>query len=156
MMNAKKISLIKNNRSTLSISGGNKNATYLIGFSERKVANYVCNNITSKPVIGLHPVKSYDVNKSMDITQNVNIHIDTTLRIYKKPKEYNVSDKLYVEECDLLDFMQLPTHQSIGVIIPEFIIEEDEYAMHFKCQMIDPSGDLKIIRENFQKIFNGN
>jgi hypothetical protein len=164
MINAKKISLIKHNSSTFSISGGHLNRTYVIGFNDRKVANYVRDQITSKPICDLHPGKIFDVTgdvnkglESMGVSdQVININIDTEAKlfIHKKPKNYTGLDQLYVEDCDFGDFLLLPIHKSIGVIMPEFIIDEDETVMQFKCHVIDPCEDMRLIRDNFQKLFN--
>lgn len=166
MLNTKRISLIKHNQSLLSISGGRYNKYYVIGFNDRKVANYVIDNITSNPVCNLHSGQIFDVTDNvnnglnrMGITQkvnNINIDTDATLTIQKKPSNYNDLDILYVDDCDFGDFLLLPIHNSIGVIMPEFIIDEDDSVMQFKCQVIDPSEDMKMIRNNFQKLFNSN
>lgn len=163
-MNTKKISLIKHNSSSFSISGGHLNRTYVIGFNDRKVANYVRDHITSKPVCDLHPGNIFDVTgdvnkglESMGVSEQViNINIDTEAKlfIHKKPNTYTGLDRLYVEDCDFGDFLLLPIQQSIGVIMPEFIIDEDETVMQFKCQVIDPCEDMRMIRDNFQKLFN--
>ena len=120
--------------------------------------------ITSKPVCDLHPGKIFDVtgdvNKGLEnmgvSEQVININIDTEARliIHKKPKNYTALDRLYVEDCDFGDFLLLPIHKSIGVIMPEFIIDEDESVMQFKCHVIDPCDDMRMIRDNFQKLFN--
>lgn len=161
-MNTRKISLIKHNSSSFSISGGRLNKSYVIGFNDRKVANYVRDNITSKPICDLQPGKIFDVTgdvnkglKDMGVSdQVINIDTEAKLFIHKKPKNYAGLDRLYVEDCDFGDFLLLPIHKSIGVIMSEFIIDEDESVMQFKCQVIDPCEDMRIIRENFQKLFN--
>jgi CRISPR/Cas system-associated protein Csx1 len=163
----KSISVIRRVGASKNLLGltDRKSKPYVIGFIDKSLALHVSKNITIDPncyiLRGITHDISDDVNsglKSMGINEIIDdicIDVNAKLTIMKKPESDPVKTDFFIETMDYGVFMMYPFEKMVGVILPNFIMDEDDHKMEFESQVIDPSDNLKRAAMNLDDLFKG-
>jgi hypothetical protein len=165
------ISLIKHKNNILGLVD-NRNKPYVIGFSDRRIAQYVKDNISLDPICEIKRGIIYDVSDELnsglrslgvsydtyDITVDVNARLIINKKLINNNKKNNKKqqqqqNKFIIEDIEFGDFLMYPIEKTIGIILPILIMDEDNKKIYFDSQVIDAAIDMDTIKKNLNNIF---
>lgn len=130
----KTVYVIRRNARMIGFADNDK--PYLIGFMQMTHAYLVKKNLVVNPVIRLERMESLG-NQVSQFEQAMNIDMNVQLSVLKSDMTDLYNDgNMDVTVMDMDAFMTLPLLAKTGVVIPYELMEEDEEAYTFKCQII--------------------
>lgn len=134
------------NNANKKISAFYNEKHYVVGFKNEILARHVQYNLPTNPIVYFTKKEKDTISIDIDFQHSQNtVAFHTSADLYVQKTSYfedSLDSILYSPyHLDIVkyeDFMCYPIDKMLGIVLPEEIIEEDEYLMLLRCQVIDP------------------
>ena len=117
----------------------NKTQSYVLGFKSSQLAHRILYTMHRNPNFLLLPDEPVVLQEP--VTQ-INVVIDSRATFYipknQGPGTIFPEDEAWIEAVDYQDFLVYPVTHAKGIIIPFFLITEDDHEYVYNAHVIDP------------------
>lgn len=133
-MNTSAIYVLRRNEHIIGFADNNR--PYLIGFTQQTHAYLVKRNITQHPVIrverdaALPPAVAFETQADV-IMAKMSVLKD----IWKDDTVFD--DTINVTRLEMEEFLKLPLLRIAGIALPTQLMEDDDEAYTFACQIVE-------------------